>query len=206
MNILSLRSSPEVLTTDRSGQATSIWEREIYTKGSSKRVTSASEIDLTGTEFSGIRNYPIDWDLIPYLPLAEWGYTYYGNTYNFNDISEDQMLAELQTISPYVYNYYATGRSAYDFHEKTFDLASMSLVDIGEGGTDAAIAYLRSRVSGLLTLAPDSSTFVNSGMQTVLAGLAGIYGMMSPMFKTQEGLAGKLAQPLVYCYLAYASE
>ncbi len=163
-------------------------------------------IDLAGTEYSGIRNYPLDWDLIPYLPLAEWGYTYYGNTYNFNDISEEQMLAELQTVSPYVYNYYATGRSAYDFHEKTFDLASMSLVDIGEGGTDAAIAYLRSRVSGLLTLAPDSSTFVNSGMQTVLAGLAGIYGMMSPMFKTQEGLAGKLAKPLVYCYLAYASE
>ena len=164
-------------------------------------------IDLTGLEFTGIRNYPLEWDLIPYLPLADWGYTYYGNVYSFDNVSEEQMLAELQSISPYVYDYYVTGRSAYDFHEKTFDLASMSLVDIGgEGGTDAAIAYLRSRISGLMTMAPDSDSFVNGGIQTVLAGLAGIYGMMSPMFKTQEGLVGKLAQPLVFCYLAYASE
>ena len=163
-------------------------------------------IDPTGAEFTGIRNYPLEWDLIPFLPLADWGYTYYGNVYSFDNVSEDQMLAEFQSISQYVYNYYVSGKSAYDFHEKTFDLASMSLVDIGEGGTDAAIAYLRSRVSGLMTLAPDSDAFINSGMQTVLAGLAGIYGMMSPMFKTQEGLVGKLAQPLVFCYLAYASE
>lgn len=163
-------------------------------------------IDPAATEFSCIRNYPLEWDLIPYLPLSDWGYTYYGNTYSFDNVSEEQMLAELQAVSPYVYNYYATGRSAYAFHEKTFDLASMSLVDIGEGGTEAAIAYLRSRVNGLLTLAPDSSAFVNSGMQTVLAGLAGIYGMMSPIFSRQEGLVGKLAQPLVFCYLAYASE
>lgn len=161
---------------------------------------------LNGAEFNGIHNYPCDWDFITYLPLSEWGYTYYGTTDNFDNISEEQMLAELAAFSPFVYNNYTSGSSASAFHEKSFDLAELALVDVGEGGRDTYISFLRSRVNGLYSLAASNTDFVNNGMQDTLSAVAGIYGMMLPMFSTQEGLVGKIAVPVVLSYLAYATE
>lgn len=162
-------------------------------------------IDLTGADFNGIHNYPCEWDFITYLPLADWGYTYYGATCSF-DVSEDQMLTELSAVNPFVYNNYISGSSSTSFHEKTFDLASMSMVDTGEGGRDAYIAFLRSRVSGLLSLAGSNTEYTENGTQDTLSAIAGIYGMMTYVAGGQEGLIGKLAQPVVISYLAYASE
>ena len=162
-------------------------------------------IDLSADEFNGIHNYPCDWDFITYLPLTEWGYTYYGKTCFFDNVSEEQMLSELQLFSPFVYNNYISGSSASAFHEKSFDLAGLSLVDVGEGGRDAYIAFLRSRVNGVYSIAPSVSDFVDSGIQDTLGAVAGMYGMMLPMFREQEGLAGQLARPLALSYLAYAA-
>ena len=168
--------------------------------------TGEGTVNLTSSAFQGIRNYPCEWDLITYLPLSSWGFTYYGNVYSFDTVSEDQMLTELQSVSTYVYNRYVSGGSPYAFHEKTFDLATMSLVDTGEGGRDAAIAYLSARVSAFTSLVPDTATLVNSGYQETLKSLGGIYGMMGPLFSMEQGMAGKLVQPVALCYLAYASE
>lgn len=168
--------------------------------------TEDTAISLNGAEFNGIHNYPCDWDLITYLPLTEWGYTYYGNICTFDNVSEDQMVAELASFSPFLYNHYVNGSSPSSFHAKTFDLASMSLVDVGEGGRDAYIAFLRSRVGGIFSIAGSSADFVNSGIQSTLAAIGGIYGMMTPMFSSYQGLIGKLGQPVAISYLAYACE
>ena len=168
--------------------------------------TGGGSVDLTSSDYMCIRNYPCAWDAITYLPLSNWGFTYYGNVYSFDNVSEDQMLTELQSLSSFVYNGYINGNSPYAFHEKTFDLASMSLVDIGDGGRDAAVAFLSARTSAITALAADNTAFVNSGYQEALQDVAGIYGMMGPLLSEEQDLTSQLIQPIVLCYLAYASE
>ena len=78
------------------------------TPGEAFTYTGGGTVTVGDAVYGGLHNLISPLDSFPLLPLAEWGFTRYGNTINPNEniTSEEDVLEELKSISPYWYEKY----------------------------------------------------------------------------------------------------
>ena len=180
------------------------------TPGESYNYTKGGHVELNSEVYHGIRNFISPSDIFPLLPPEAWGFEHYGVDIPANHfvVSEESMTNELKNISDYAYNKYINGGSPNSFERKTFDLKTLSIVkDDGNYSAMDYITFLNERMNWLVYNANDNGTYVNDGYQDTLKSVAGIYGLTMTLF--EENMledSGSLVSPLLYSYLAYASE
>ena len=192
------------------------------TPGAAYTYSGSGTIDPEGEEYGGIKNFIFEGDLIAELPPAVWGFEYYGTSYSVEDdgnISTDDMLAELQDISSFVYNEFLEDGDYRNFANKTFDLKSLQMIDDPDSPATGTMGdFLRGRVKGLMMI--DSSApidtnekYVSYGFQDSLKSVAGLFGLLLETFLSEKGgydeLLDGLEVPidgLALTFLAYASE
>ncbi|MBR6881086.1 MAG: hypothetical protein IKN14_08435 [Clostridiales bacterium] len=172
-------------------------------------VSTATGTTDTGSEvFDCIRNYPLAYDMITMLPPEAWGFGYYGQVIppDSENASYQDMMDELKTISPYAYEYTKTGGNPSDYSGYDFDLPSLSIVKRNDEGGSMEKMFLE-RFTGLIHPARTNAEYVSGGYQNVLKSIAGIYGLLLPLFDTinTDSLSDYL-RPALFTYLAYATE
>ena len=144
------------------------------------------------------------------LPPKAWGFTYYGTEIasDHGKVTKEAMLEELNKISPYAYNKYLTEGDPDSFERKTFDLKTLSIVK--DNGTYSAMniqTLLEERMAGLIHNASTNKKYKDNNYEEALKAVAGIYGMSYSIVEDDflDNLSG-ITGPLLYSYLAYASE
>ena len=172
---------------------------------------AAGTVDPLDGIYGGIRNYPLDYDFISYLPMAEWGFTHYGSILDITEgLSADTMIEEMASINSFVYNKLKNGGDGREFKEKTFDPASLSLIDKegGKSGTEGLAAHARRLVAGLLySSGGTTQEYVDSGEQETLEAAAGVFGTLFCVLSEElPKHSSELITPALLGYLAYASK
>ena len=176
------------------------------TPGEPYEYSGGGAVVPTDEIYTGIRNYPFNYDVITYLPPALWGFTNYGQYCTFEDVTEEQMRKELSSLSPYAYNKYINGGVPSQFREKTLDLATLSTKDRegGRSGVEGWVEFLEERIAGFAKTFPTNEAYVNNGYQKTLQSYISMYGMLTPVMGNMEEMATPLIQPLIVSYLHYA--
>ena len=160
--------------------------------------------------YGGIRNYPLDYDLITLLPPAAWGYTWYGSVCPLDGgglITTEDMLDMLKDLRPSAYRKFTEGIGPDDFAWAVFDVPSLEISAAGsppEGGVDA---FLDQRVLGMSKAIPSGTFYAESAYQEALRAVGGLYGLlMNNMKGTLGDSLPDLAGGAALSYLAYACE
>ncbi len=185
--------------------------------------TGGASVDPTDSIYSGIRNYPFDYDFITYLPPAQWGFTYYGSVFSMTEtldgvsITPEEMLAELEAVNAYVYRVWTGGAMTGDladypgdyrgFRAMDFDLASLSVYAVDADVNLDMSGFIASFIGGLPELIPTKGEYRDAGYEEIMIALAGLYGMIVVQFGDQleEGVT-ELLIPAVLCCLSCAYE
>lgn len=166
--------------------------------------------DPSDKVYSGIRNYISDNDLLPLLPPQSWGFTHYGTDIpsDHGTVTTEDMLKELRNINPCAYNSYQNGKGADNFHCKTFDLKTLSIINDTSKNKDVTYSsFLRKRVSGLEKAIASCDLYQNNGYQETMMSTAGLFGMTSTLISEEfSDKKSDFYKPLICTYLAYASE
>ena len=179
------------------------------TPGEEYRYTKGGIVSIGDDIYGGLHNLISPLDSFPLLPLEEWGFTRYGNTINPNEglTSEEDMLEELQSISPYLYAAYTEEGLRKPFKMKTFDITTLSITETGE--TMLPSDFIKERLHGMSDLIDSNATYTEE-YQEALKALIGIYGMgatfLNGGFSTGNLDNNSLFNALLTAYLAYASE
>ena len=178
------------------------------TSGQAYTYTGQGNINPSDSIYSGIHNYPFKYDYVTYLPLDQWGYTYYGKVCTYEGATEEQMLVKLKELDEYAYKRYTNKNAPSDFHEKVFDLAALDIKDKkgGLSGEKGLIAFLNEKINTGLQYFSTTTKFVSEGYQEAFAAVMGMDSMAQDLLNDYDGLASKITQPLLFSYLAYASE
>ena len=164
--------------------------------------------DPESSLYAGIRSYDVPLDFIPNVPPVRWGYARYGiecasDAYG---AGTREMLSELLMINPKVQAVLSEEAERDGFTRWTFDPELMEMVPVSTEAPELAYAFLAQRMEGLLSLVPDTATYV-SEYQDAFRALGGTFGMLRYMFLEGAGpLKTKLLKPLLLGWLAYASE
>lgn len=186
--------------TDELYKDDTIGETFTYTKG--------GKVNVKDDVYKGIRNFISSHDIFPMLPPKEWGFTHYG-TYipvDHGVITEEAMLNELKQISPFAYNQYVNGVNQNTFEFKTFDLKTLSIVKDKKQDKNMNFGnFLEERMKGLTYNASTNKLYFDLKYEEALKSLAGVYGLAQQLFD-EEISEDDLIEPLVFSYLAYASE
>ena len=157
--------------------------------------------------YAGIRSYDVPLDFIPDVPPMQWGYVRYGiecasDAYG---AGTEEMLSELLPLHPKVHAA-LSGAAGEGFTRWTFDPETMEMVPESVEEASLAHAFLAQRMEGLLSLVPDAATYV-SGYQAAFRALGGAFGMLRYMFPDgADAYRTKLMKPILFSWLAYASE
>ena len=150
---------------------------------------SADISDPHDAVFGGIHNYPASYDLITYLPPKAWGYTCF-NTVSSPDenglIGTEEMLEELQTISPAKYESMKGGGNPRSFEWMSYDVTNLEAVPDETQDRGGVEEFLAGRVAGLIADMPEDETYVSTGYQDSMKAVAGLYGLLLQ----KEGRAG----------------
>lgn len=166
--------------------------------------------DPKDVKYSGIRNIISDDDLFPMLPPAVWGFTRFGNDLQADRSAQatESMLKELEKTDPELYSLYADEKGADSFRRLTFDLRSLSLVtDTKPHTANTPGCFLKERISGLAKAAGTNEIYNDTGCQEALSAAAGLFGMTADVIAENEtDISSGVFKPLLYSYLAYASE
>ncbi len=180
------------------------------TKGKAFTYKKGGKADIKGDVYGGIRNFISRYDAFPKLPPAKWGFDHYGTDIAADHglVPESAMLEKLALTSKYTYDKYLDGASPALFERKTFDLATLEFVKDDDKNSAPDIgSFLDERLAGLLRDAGTNKLYVSGGYQEALKSLAGVYGMSSALVDEEVlGDKSRFASPLVYSYLAYASD
>ena len=184
---------------------------ELYkddTIGDAFTYTKGGKVNVKDDVYKGIRNFITSNDIFPKLPPKVWGFTHYG-TYipvDHGVITEEAMLKELKQISPFAYNQYVNGVNQNTFEFKTFDLKTLSIVKDKKQDKNMNFGtFLDERLKGLTYNAGTNKLYVDQNYEEALKSLAGVYGLAQQLF--DEGIhEDDLVEPLIFSYLAYASE
>lgn len=177
-------------------------EEFIYTKGG--KVNTKDEV------YGGIRNLISENDIFTMLPPELWKFTHYGKdiAMDHDQITEEAMLKELKELSIFSYNKYINGGSPNTFERKTFDLKTLSIVkDNGNYSAMNMSSFIKEKMNGLIYNAATNKEYVDKDYQETLKAIAGTYGMSMTLFEGDflEDTSSIIG-PLVFSYLAYASE
>ena len=169
--------------------------------------TKGGALNLKSEEYGGIRNLLSANDIFINLPPKAWGFAHYGNdiSVDHDKVTEEAMLNELKVISPFAYNKYINGGSPNSFERKTFDLKTLSIVK--DNSTYSAIdfnTFLDEKINGLTYKVKTNTIYKNEGYEETLKAIAGTYGMSMTLF--DDASFESITAPLIYSYLAYASE
>ena len=182
-------------------------EYQYDTPGQAYTSSSQGNVNPADSVYSGIHNYPFKYDYVTYLPLDQWGYTYYGKVYTYEGATEEQMIVKLKELDTYAYNEYAKKAPSY-FHEKVFDLAALDIKDKegGKSGENGLVSFINEKINIGLHNFSTTTKFVSEGYQEAFAAMMGMYSMAQDLLNNYDGFASKLTQPMLFSYLAYASE
>lgn len=178
------------------------------TPGQAYEYTGQGNINPSDSIYSGIHNYPFKYDFVTYLPLDQWGYTYYGKVCTYEGATEDKMLVKLKELDEYAYKRYTNGNAPSNFREKVFDVAALDIKDKegGLSGEKGLIAFLNEKINTGLQYFSTTKKFVSEGYQEAFAAMMGMDSMAQDLLNNYDGFASKLTQPMLFSYLAYASE
>ena len=180
------------------------------TPGEAFNYTKGGTVDINSEEYKGIRNFISPNDIFPLLPPEDWGFACYGTSVSVDHgvVTEEDMLAELATISEYAYNKYNKNGNPNSFERKTFDLKTLSIVkDDGNYSAMDFKTFLKERLKGLTYNAENNKEYKDDNYQEALKSIAGVYGMGMTLF--DSGViddVSSIISPLIFSYLSYASE
>ncbi len=177
------------------------------TTGNAYKYTKGGTIDADSDVYSGIKNYAFSYDFITYLPLEKWGFTYYGKVYDYSGALEKNMEKNLLALDKGAYDTYLEG-NPNDFHEKTFDISSLSVVDEpgGLSGKEGLAKFLGDRVSKGFSIVASNGKYSSEGYQEALCSTLAAFSMLAPVLKERGDILSSLIQPVAFGYLAYASD
>ena len=178
------------------------------TKGEAFNYTKGGVVSVNDSVYNGIRNIISPDDVFSLLPPEQWGFTRYGKVVNSHEglYSTEELLKELKSVSEYVYGEYTTDGKIKEFSEKTFDLKTLSIVDKKSDITK--IEFFKDRLNGLAARIGTNKIY-NDEYQKSLSSALGTYGMVANIIDDIEinsSMEGEIVYPLIYSYLAYASE
>ncbi len=172
--------------------------------------TGGGTVDVTDEIYNGIRNYPLPYDFITLLPPKEWGFALYGQILVVDAdgaVTVEDMLAQLETISPFAYKQFTEKGDYRNFEWKTFDIDGLELVTDETVPAGTMADFLRERINGLAYHAGSNEEYVADGVQENLQAIGGLYGLLLSMFHGGEEVpTDGIIMPGVLTYLAYATE
>ena len=122
------------------------------TPGEAYAFAGGGVVNVRDAIYNGIRNYPLPYDVITMLPPEVWGFTLYGQILSADAdgaVSVDDMLAQLQQISPYAYGKFLDGGDFRSFEWETFDLDSLSLAKDESAEPSDMEHFMKERIAGL---------------------------------------------------------
>lgn len=185
------------------------------TEGAAYTYSGSGAINVEDSEYQGIHNFSHGGDLVTMMPPQAWGYKLYGSLRPMAAIGTDSdavsvaaMLKQLKTLEPSIYDQYVNGGDPRDFEEKTIDLANMKIVTKknGKKGQEEWDQFLIKRTTGLVKEIPSDNVYVSGRAQDTMTALGGLYGMLVEPLPAQQDVSTDMVKPLVFSYLAYASE
>lgn len=178
------------------------------TPGGAYEYTQGGTVNTQDEIYNGIRNFPFNYDLVTHVAFERWGYGYYGAICNFEDISEEQMLDELKAFDENVYNKYVDGGSPDGFHEKKFDVASLSIVDVEDSEMVGQLGmenFIDERMGHLVENFDTPERFYTEYQDTLMAA-AGLVALLLPIIGEMDNIASYVVQPILFSYLDYSSK
>ena len=185
-------------------------EYAVDTPGEEWISDAEGELDPQEEIYGGIRNYPLDYDLVTLLPPEKWGFTYYGQVCRTDGdglVSVADMLEELKVLSPVKYEAALESGSPDKFAWQTFDLQSFQFTEPEDVPAEDIGGFLEGRVNGLIYNVPTNEMYAETSVQEAMQALASVYGLMMNNLNGIVGDSGPgLIRAGVYSCLAYASE
>ncbi len=133
-------------------------------------LTVSSSLYPRGEQYNGIHNYFSDYDPVPMMPFAQWGFERYGQDAELdvhNAETKERMLALLAELNPAVYQSYTTAQDPDNFQALT--------LGVGEDGG--------------ISLVPDTERSI-----TQRDYLLGLFESMSSLVPTREVYASSYEQ------------
>lgn len=152
------------------------------TEGDAWQADVSGKLDLSDPVYGCIKNYSAPYDLFTTLPPESWGFECYGTRFPLDgsgQVTDEDMLKELETIFPEAYEKYTGGQGRKDFRWKKFDPRSMSIVDDPDANNNLTMEeFLIQRVEGLTANANNNKTYVENGYQDAFKSMLALYGML----------------------------
>lgn len=179
------------------------------TEGDAFSYTKGGTVNVTDTIYNGIRNIISPDDAFPLLPPEVWGFTRYGQIIDSYEglYSEEEMLKELKSISEYVHGEYSENGKIKKFTEKKFDLKTLSIVD--KNSNVSQIDFFKERLNGLVNKVETNKLYYDE-YEAALKATIGTYGMVAVLTgdigENTSLSTTEMIYPLIYTYLAYASD
>lgn len=188
-----------------------------YTFGTPSNVQYANEEEkaLLENNYKNIHNVYSDYDIVTFAPFKNWGFTYYGNTKEFDVYNAERkakMLTFLEKTNKTIYDLYTAEGSSAD--PDNFMPLSLIILDGAPAfvPADAELGiptnqrdFLASRIAFLVEeLVPDRATYVDEGYQYAMQCLTSLYFGLNA--EQGAALIGGMKQdaPLLaaayYCY------
>ena len=197
-------SNNDVLSVDGARSGVYIYD----TPGGAYQFTGGGIIEPVDDVFNGIRNYPFPYDIVTYLPFDLWGYTYYGDICEYEGVTEDMMKEQLKALDENVYEKYEKDSSPSGFHEKTFDIANLSVTDepLGLSGEEGMIYFIQERLIQGIQHFDTVDKYVDDDYQEALRSYSAAFFMMQPIFDEIEGVESHIVQPMLFSYLDFAAK
>ena len=196
--------------------------------------TAKGELDPHDASlYGGLRNYTQDIDIVTSLIPTSWGFTCYGAEIAADGgvADTDDMLAQLSTLSPRLYDTFLNGADPRGYESVTPDLINIDLNALGNDGSGAQEAitqiptvsaegvgdatldqFVARRAAGLVAGSSSNADFVAKGSQDALQAILGVTVLAKDRV-LPDGVGGMLAmddqglfvKSLVLGYLGYAS-
>ena len=182
------------------------------TPGEAYAYDAGGNVSIKDEQFSGIINFPLNYDIITYMLPAGWGFGDYGKMADpekNGDIPEADMASFLSALDPELLAKYETNGSPKDFRTMTFDVKNLVPVPDGKAaGKQAMVDFINEKLAAFNSVIPDNTTYVTGGYEATARAVAGLYVLLSNAGALDQIPAeGKtFIMPLVYSVMADASE
>lgn len=150
------------------------------TPGAAYTAGSERSVDPQAAVYGGIRNFLLPYDLIPEVPPASWGYTWFGRVFSAEGSrTPEEMLQALGGISPTIRAQAEGSGDVREFLPQTWDLSALKKVPAeGETGAAGYTAFLARLLAGLTGNVRSAEIYANGRVQETLQALAVFAGRL----------------------------
>ena len=168
--------------------------------------------------YGGIRNIISPNDIVSLIPPKSWEFTRYGTNIPMDHgiVTCSDALKELRKISDELGESYSNSGSIENFERKSFDLKTLTIVPDTKNDTPLDFTeFINKRVDGLASNAETNAEYAAEYEESA-ESFAAIFGMLEKVIaddlkdiSNTQALPEteiNVAEPLIYSYLAYASE